>query len=221
MPAIAASAIAGNWWEAGGATGCVAVYQAKSTPSYAASLLDLSGNGNNAAKVGATDPNWTAEQGWIFNGTQTLTTGIIPGSGWSAIVQFTSVSNNGSLFGQGTWGGERFYIQPSNTTSEVDYGAIGFVRKAPALGAGNLCIAGQKAYRKGQWDADIPTAGLVSTAPCYIGDINGLVSRISANIQAFALYNNPLLSNQVDEIARDMEKIGLIPKGTVFIIRGK
>ena len=69
-PAVPAAA--GNWWEAGGATGAVAVYQPKGATSYAgltippswSSKQDLSGNGRDAVEVTG-PPNWNTAFGWV------------------------------------------------------------------------------------------------------------------------------------------------------------
>ena len=86
-PKTAAAAAAG-WWVVPGKT-CVAAYQPKGAASYAASLLDLSGSGNDAAEGVA--PTWTAGTGWTFNGTtQYLTTGVIPVATYSMAIQFVN-----------------------------------------------------------------------------------------------------------------------------------
>jgi len=58
-----------NWWEAAGTGLALAVFQAKGAASYAASLLDLTGNGyeleENAG--GLSTPSWAAATGWTFN----------------------------------------------------------------------------------------------------------------------------------------------------------
>ena len=89
---------AGNWWEAGGASGAVAVYQPKGAASYAASLTDLSGNENDASE--GTAPDWDADNGWKFNGSDDyLDTGLVIASGYTIIVRFSNVADNGYLFG--------------------------------------------------------------------------------------------------------------------------
>lgn len=52
---------ASSWW-----SGAYAAWQAKGAASYAASLVDLTGNGKNLTEGSA--PTWDAGTGWTFNG---------------------------------------------------------------------------------------------------------------------------------------------------------
>lgn len=55
-----------NWWEAGGATGCVAAYQAKGAASYAASLVNLANPGTYNLASGVA-PDFNSASGWTFD----------------------------------------------------------------------------------------------------------------------------------------------------------
>ena len=52
-----------NWWQSGGASGCVAAYQAKGAANYAASLVNLANPGTLDLTI-AVAPSWTAAAGW-------------------------------------------------------------------------------------------------------------------------------------------------------------
>jgi len=63
--AAAGAGVSSDWWETGGVSSAVCVYQPKGAASYAASLTDLSGNGNDATE--GTAPAWASNTGWTFD----------------------------------------------------------------------------------------------------------------------------------------------------------
>lgn len=63
-----AAEVTSNWWEAGGATGCVEAHQPKGAASYAASKVNLNNPGTNDITDDAQKPSWDAADGWTFNG---------------------------------------------------------------------------------------------------------------------------------------------------------
>ena len=66
--------LGGEWYDPGNeGLPFVAVYAPQGAESYAASLVDLSGNSNNA--VEKVQPGWTSAAGWGFTGTEYLEVG--------------------------------------------------------------------------------------------------------------------------------------------------
>jgi len=92
---------AGGWWLSGGiaAANCIAAYQPKGAASYAASLMDLSVTGNDAYEGIA--PTWDATNGWTFNGTYFLKTGIIPTTSTVFAIKYANCTDTwwAGLFG--------------------------------------------------------------------------------------------------------------------------
>lgn len=204
-----------NWWEAGGATGAIAVYQLKGAADLANSYTDLSGNLNHAAPGVA--PTFSALTGWTFNGTtQYLTTGLaIAANSWSALVRFSDVTNDGWLLGSLEAGGYRFDIAPANSGTRVVFGnsgeiGAGRLLKIPQLTSGTLGIAGNAAYRNGAYDGTIPafTAYTSTLYKLYIGALNssggGGGGFIAGKIQAIAIYNNTLSAAAVLAVSNAM-----------------
>jgi len=201
---------AANWWEAGGASGCVAAYQPKGAASLAASYIDLTGNGNDASPVAA--PDWDAMNGWKFGGCpQCLDTGITPASGYSMLVQFTNlVGATGHIAGEYTATPDsRFYLGPQYVITDAYYGAGDFVYVTDgSYSQGNAAVAGQQGYKDGS-----PHGGVIGPWTVPAGDTVGIGGRnpnvgpsncAKVYIQAFAIYNNTLTAPQVLAVATAM-----------------
>lgn len=200
----------GNWWDPDNEGLCI--YQAqqpKGAVSFAASLLDISGTGNNAGDPGGVaTPPWDAVNGWKFDGiADYLTTTFVPQNDQSqtVIVQFTNVTNLGYLCGVSVGGGRRLTIRPdSGGGTGVRYENGGAVLVVPALLAGNLALAGDRGYRNGvaegaamaAWGAPIV---LTLTIGARSGAIWGAVY-----VQAFAIYDCTLTAPQLLSIANAM-----------------
>lgn len=192
-----------NWWEAGGATGAVAVYQPKGAANLAESYTDLSGNGNDAAAVVA--PTWDAVNGWVFNGTtQWLDSGITPGTLYTFFVGFSGAlpgTSNAYLFGNG---GGVVGIDPNNTTfSQVLWRFNSAVRTSPVMVAGILAMNADGGYRDGVFDSPISAGTPTTVNTIAIGRANGGGLR-AANIQTFAIYDNKLTAPQVAAVSAAM-----------------
>lgn len=207
---------AADWWDPNNEGLCIwAAYQPKGAASFAASLLDLSGNGNNAGDPGgANTPAWDAVNGWRFNAAHYLTTAAQPiqNQTWSMLIQATNV-NSGAV-NRATagckFGGRDFrlafdYSTPAN---RVLYSSNGSRLTNPLLANGNLCIAGRQGYRNGIADgAAIPVQANVHATTLLIGcESNGGVpgAFFIGDIQAFALYDCVLSGPQVLAVANAM-----------------
>lgn len=204
---------AADWWDPNNEGLCIwSAYQPKGAANFAASLLDLSGNGNNAGDPGgAATPPWDAVNGWKFDGiADYLTTTFVPQNDQtqSGIVQFTNVTNVGVAFGVHNGANRRFKIYPNRTNTTASYHNGRFQHVAPPLLAGNLAVAGNQGYRTGA--ADGPAIGAwagASTFPVYIGARNGIGVAdffCAIYIQAVALYDCTLTAPQVAAVATAM-----------------
>ena len=202
-----------DWWMAAGTTPWGA-YQPKGAASFAASLLDLSGNGNNAGDPGgAATPDWDAVNGWKFNGaTDYLTTTFVPAIDQSQtmIVQFTNVtSTDNVLSGSHSGAGSILRIKPNHGTTSVRYSNGQDATVAPVLLAGNLAVAGSSGYRNGAAEGGVigPWAG-AATEIVIIGGMNlvgtGPTAFIAAYVQSYALSDCTLTAPQVAAVAAAM-----------------
>jgi hypothetical protein len=72
MGSVIKAASEDYWWLAGGidSANCIAAYQPIGAASYAVSLTDLSGSGNDVIEI--TAPDWTTTNGWSFDGSTAL-----------------------------------------------------------------------------------------------------------------------------------------------------
>lgn len=202
-----------NWWDPFGEGLCVwAAYQPKGAPNFAASLYDISGNGNDAIDPGgAATPAWNAVDGWVFDGTgDYLITTFRPDidQSQSALVQYTDVVSN-YLFGSDNWPVDNgaFFINlgiPGNWNFANGLSMAGGV----AVAAGNLGIAGANGYQDGVF-----TAGPVAAWPgiplhdVYIGiDNYGAVDYgfLTGKIQAVVFYSCVLTPQQMAAVATAM-----------------
>ena len=186
----AVSAATANWWEAGGATGCVAAYQPKGAASLAASYSNLANPGTYDAAPGVA-PTWDATNGWIFSGSQYLTTGSAPiAHTYTVAVVFTGAPSAVQVI-FGYFGALAFRIIPNRLTNGVGYGQT-YV--APGLAAGVLVLAGQNGYRNGSLDTAAANVGSGTSADPYIAAQNqgGPVAYYAGNIQALGIWNNVL-----------------------------
>ena len=200
----------GDWWDPLGEGLCVvAAYQAKGAASLAASYTDLSGSGHDAG-VGVA-PTWGSSDGWIFNGsTQYLTTTFVPAEdhSQSIIVQFSSaVGDAGYLVGSDQAANREFGILPLYLGTQVRYWNGNDTPVAPKLAAGNLAVAGAQGYRSGSAEGGaIPAWAGASSMPLYIGCNNnaGAGEFLAVKIQALAIYDSTLTSDQVAAVAAAM-----------------
>lgn len=210
---IQPSAAAPDWWDPNNEGLCIwAAYQPKGAANQAASYIDLSGNGNNAA-VGVA-PGWDAVNGWRFNGVnQYLTTTFSPQNdqSQSMLVQFTNIVHGGafeSLCGLVGGAGLRYKIDIEVFAPRVRYANGGFVQINRNVVNGNLAVAGNQGYWNGVADGGAIGAWAGPTAlVVYIGGANnaGLPGfYLEGDIQAMALYDCTLTGVQVATVETAM-----------------
>ena len=172
------SAAAVDWWDL--LPNVWAAYQPKGAVSFAASLVDLAGNGNDAVDPGGADtPAWDAVNGWkrIANVGYLMTTANPASSAWSALVQFSNHALGNSyryMFGR-VESGKNFLMAATEGVSTHSYFNHGALALGPQLSSGNMAIAGSVGYLNGISEGAIPTpwAG-VGAQVLYILRLNGL-----------------------------------------------
>jgi hypothetical protein len=203
------------WYLAGGvsASSCVAAYQPKGAASLAASYNNLA-NSSYALTVGATVP-WDSTNGWKFNETGYLKTGIIPTNNWSMIVAFTNVSrlaaNSQTLIGasKGTTG--RFQLLPWQTGNSVAVWGydVGTYTHSSYVLSGVMCLSGTNSFLNGSYVGPITSPITLDTLELYVGsrNLNGASTLpLLGDISAVAIYNAPLTAAQVSAISAAIPK---------------
>jgi len=189
-----------------------AAYQPKGAVSFAASLLDISGKGNNAGDPGgAGTPTWDTVNGWTFDGVaQYLTTTFRPSNDQtqSGICQFSgAITAGGFLFGCDQAALREFGIVPQ----WVEYNNGNQALVGPALAAGNLAVAGAQGYRNGAAEGAAIGAWAGATVQnLYIGcklDTGVPGNFLQCNIQALAIYDCTLTATQISAIAARMASL--------------
>lgn len=200
-----------NWWEpTTGSYTAVAAYRAIGAASLAASYVNLVNPGTNDAAPGVA-PTFNTATGWTFNGSSTyLTTGIVPNSGWTFLIQYTGLSgSNVYLFGtsNGTWPNARMGIihNDGGSTTRIENG--GANSSGGLQTTGNLAAAGSTGYRNGANPESVPAWSGTTPQAIFIGCRNNAGSPAgysTANIRAFVVYSTVLDATQMAEISANM-----------------
>jgi hypothetical protein len=192
---------------------CLAAYQPVGAASYAASLTDLSGTGNNATE--GTPPDWNATDGWIFNGatnSRYLFTGIVPAAGYSMIVRYSNYdqATSGHLAGYDDSSGGRFRIMLLATSRRYFYGDSFKTKSAATPAAGVMCQAGAGGYFNSVLDYETVGAFTGTSAEDIVigtyqtNDGTIISSYFVGYIKALAIYSTTLSAIQVSAITDAM-----------------
>jgi len=198
-----------DWWLAGGISpsNCIAAYQPKGAASYAASLTDLSGAGNDAYEGVA--PDWDDVSGWRGDGSSMyLKTGITlkpKDTTQTTIVRFSDVGSAGNryVFGCVTVG-KRYALCP-NFFGGVLYG---YIFSNFNFGLGTAVLSGTVALGiNGNIFVDGLYYGGTDTSPSEILTDEIFMLAVNnggspeayspAHIQAIAFYNTGISADQV------------------------
>jgi glycine/D-amino acid oxidase-like deaminating enzyme len=180
-----------NWWQRF-ATGLIGAWDAEVAGNYAASLLDLSGNGNHLVELNGA-VSWAA--GWQFSDEllQGFDTGVTPASSAvTLMIKFSDVvygSDGATLMGASTAldGSANIGFMPvSNINTRTRYLNGNVVSYVPATSAGTLALSQWQGYRDGSPDG-APIAG---SSPTYLYPL-----AIGCGIRRTALYDNFITAN--------------------------
>jgi hypothetical protein len=192
-----------EWWLAAGVAP-IAAYQAKGAASLEASYVNRVGGGNDLSLLTATAPALDAN-GWAFDGTQWLDTGIIPQSGGSMFVRFSDASGIYDHNVAGVFNGGRLYLRPRSGGNRL-YGYGSAARTVSgALVSRVMGVAGPACYLDGSSDGS--TGGSWASLPysIYIGTANGVTSAsFIGSIQAIVIFPVTLSAAQAAAISTAM-----------------
>lgn len=204
----------GDWFNPSGTLDIFAAYQPIGAADFATSLVDLTGNGNDAGDPGGGGtPTWDADNGWIFDGaTQYLTTTFVPSNDQtqSVIVQYTDATTDDAyLVGCQQAAGRILGLIPLYLTGAQVFYLNGFgANVVTSVASGNLCVAGNRGYRNGVAEGATINAWAGETLQAlYIACRNttGTPGQfLAVRIQALAIYNVTLTAPQVATIAARM-----------------
>lgn len=205
------NAFVSPWYLAGGvsSSNCVVAYQPKNAESLEASFANLANQGASYNASLGVAPGWNASDGWIFGGTEHLTTGLVPSHQWSAIVRIKDAGTSGNryIFGSGS----SAYFALTNAyggDNSVGYlnGGVNIASVSPNATNGVLGFAGKNAYRDGNYDGLISGGWSGSYFPIFIGAANlgSVFGNFVGKIQAFAVYNTIVSSDQMAAISGAM-----------------
>jgi len=200
------------WWDPNAENLSVwAAYQPEGAASFAASLLDLSGNGNNATDPGgANTPAWDTVNGWKPVGGQYLITAFTPQNDQSQtiLIKFSNyTAGNTWIAGVSSGANCVFAIAPAYA------GAIRYYNGqllAPSLAvvAATLGVAGSQGYRNGVADGGAIGAWAgASGFPLWLLALNNLgvlAGGCTAYIQRVAIYDTVLTAPQMAAVTAGM-----------------
>ena len=199
-----------SWWLSGGisSASCVAAYAPKGAASLAASYTNLTNPGTNDAAPGVA-PGFDTALGWLFTGTQYLTTGIVPTDAYSAIVKFNAYSQAGTQTFWGIFrnvGGDAAFVLVCNAGANIAQSYHGsnatFANNTPKIAAaGTYAICGKTPYRDGAAEGSVIGASAgTNYLAMFIGARNSngaATSFFIGNISSFAVYNATLTAPQL------------------------
>ena len=200
------------WWLSGGisAANCIAAYQPKGAADLAASYVNLANPGTYNAAPGVS-PNFDSA-GWVFTGTQWLTTGINPNGTKKLYSIFIRVSNIGDTASPQALLGS--YDTSLNSlliffvaNKYQFYSSGGFDSTEVVSSAGGVIgISGANGYVNGINVCTIPDGLNLDLASGVITIASTNNTRIlkSGKVQAVAIYNTPLTAPQVAALTAAM-----------------
>ncbi len=214
-------AASGNgFWNGDGAIAdTYGAWLAKEAASYAASLLDLSGETNDLLE-GNGAITWSAASGWQFAAADSkflYAPGVtFTGGDYTIIIQFAAETGGGQICGvNDTSAGYSLIITPSKFGNRVRYNFGSTTNKTPELAAGNLAIAGTSVYRNGVNEGGITKEDVSTTAPFGIGAVTRNStpsgdSYVSAHIYSVVVNRSILDDADVATIATDMAALAAL-----------
>lgn len=190
-----------NWWELDGRT-TIAAYQPRGAASLAASLADLTGNGNDASDSSL---SWNAADGWT-DGTA-VTPGFITSTGvWTVAIHYLNpdagnpptdylpiTGTSGLRIWQRSTGNRHYaYHSPNFPSQYIESAYTGGVH----------IIAYDKYYVNGTLDRTLNTVAALTNGATVT--INARGTAPAATVQAVAFWNEQLDASEVAELTTRM-----------------
>ncbi len=201
-----------RWWEAGGATGAVAVYQPLGAANLEASYINLANPGtNDAVGVGTSAPSWAVGTGWTFDGSNDyLSTGIVPTTSYSVLMRVSGITYiNETLFSSDDL---HFAIRPRAGGATVTYYNGGNSQGITMSDtSGVFGLVGFSAYFNGVLKNSITPASYTNVSEIFIMANSSLSLFQQGSIQAMAIYDNTLSTSEVAAVTDAMSNLGLPP----------
>jgi hypothetical protein len=199
------------WYRSGGAPQPLAVYQPKGAASLATSYVNLANPGTYDLAPGVA-PTFDTTTGWTFNGTtQYLVSGIVPATGWSALVRFSNAGGaQAPLIGARDANDDGLFMQARGTTNRIySYGG-NRLTIAGEQASGVMAIAGTVAYLNGVAETGTLPGTPTTTQGLYVGALNSAGAPLlflGGKIQAIAIYSVILTGPQVAVITTAMNTL--------------
>ncbi len=211
-----AAGTSANWWEVDGQT-CVAAYQPIGALSLEDSYINLANPGTyNLVELVA--PVFDTSYGWEFDGTQYLSSGIIPGTNrnMSTFVRITDVVKTyaHAPFGVINFSGDftGFHVEIWDGYGDVVwyvngryYDAIGGTTAIAPNTMYVIGIAGNKAYLNGSPEpGTIPSSETNIANDIWVGDGNSRGYGFKGKIAALAVFSTTLTGDDVATLTTRM-----------------
>ena len=197
------SSAAVSWWLSGGiaSANCIAAYTPKGAASYAASVVNLTGNATYNATASGT-PVWDATNGWKGNGNWHLTTGINPTNGQTTIVSYSGYSYADLRVIFGNVVAPAYFIAFVGATTIRFYAGASNADKTISYGSSGVLAMSDRFYYNGV-DLGALTTGDNNDTIAILGTPTNQF-RITANILSFATYNIAITPTQVAAVSAAM-----------------
>jgi hypothetical protein len=205
--------------------GCVSAYQSIGAPDFIAARQNVGAHMRQLGLYTATPgvaPTWNSRTGWGFDGiNQYLNTGVIPASGWSAVLRYsgaTYAAANNNIFGSVVSGSNaRLYIIVVGTTGEARYGNGTFITGGgTARSAGVAATTLGTGYFNGIVDIVAAQSWDHAGVKLYIGaynntDVAPVLSLGGLRVQSLAIYSRTLSPSEVWLASQQMQYCDTIP----------
>ena len=209
-----------EWWLAGGVdpSDVFGAYNAKGAISYSDSLTNRNNPGVNNLITGVS-PSWDAS-GWVFSGSEYLTTGFKPQNGMTIIFKTEPSASNYVLGENGTTSSSNYWLRYDLTifsfyyafgiTLEERVASSAYTNFTFAFTASDTQIKVFDDFHGLTETNTAPTLDTANARNLFIGAINngGTPTQFyTGSIEAIAIYNKSLTNAQILSIIEKMEKV--------------
>ena len=193
----AVSSAAAAWWEAGGASGCVAAYDSVAASKASSAVNRASPGTYDMTEVGTV--TWSSGAWSGFSAANYWNTGVTPASGYSMIVQFAGrvTATWQEVAGSAGTTSTRFRVAPvSPLNAGQRYYGYGSINQSVtgAVASGIMALTPTGGYYNGSSDGAISPSWIGTPVSIFVGNysVNGTASGAawSGTVQRLAIYNN-------------------------------